>query len=218
MRTTYHLGLISLFVLAACALSASEAENGKTETTEERPGQEMDDGLYAKIKTNRGEILLRLHYEKVPLTVTNFVGLAEGRIKSNRPAGEPYYDGLTFHRVIDGFMIQGGCPEGSGRGGPGYRFPDEIDASLRHDSPGVLSMANAGPNTNGSQFFITHVPTPHLDGGHAVFGKVVEGQGVVDSVRTGDLIEKVEILRVGDDAEGFVADQESFDRLRAERR
>ncbi len=178
----------------------------------------MEDGLYAKITTNRGDILVRLHYEKVPLTVTNFVGLAEGTIESSRPQGEPFYDGLRFHRVIADFMIQGGCPEGSGRGGPGYRFPDEIDASLRHDGPGVLSMANAGPNTNGSQFFITHGPTPHLDGRHAVFGRVVEGQDVVDAVEGGDVMEKVEILRVGAEAEAFVADQESFDKLLAAKR
>ncbi len=142
---------------AAAAFSESAGEENQ-----EQP--EMDEGLYAKMTTDRGDILIRLHYEKVPMTVMNFVGLAEGTLESNQPAGEPFYDGLTFHRVIDDFMIQGGCPDGTGRGGPGYRFPDEIDRSLRHDSAGVLSMANAGPDTNGSQFFITHGPTPHLDG------------------------------------------------------
>ena len=213
-RLPYFIVTLSLLLLPA-AMTASESEG---EETEETQAKEMGDGLYAKMTTNRGEILLRLHYEKVPMTVTNFVGLAEGTIDSNRPEGEPFYDGLKFHRVIDDFMIQGGCPEGTGRGGPGYRFPDEFDSSLRHDGPGVLSMANAGPGTNGSQFFITHGPTPHLDGGHTVFGQVVEGQDVVDSIRGGDVMEKVEILRVGESAESFVADQEFFEKLQAENR
>lgn len=133
--------------------------------------------------TNRGPIHLRLHEEKTPVTVASFVNLAR----------RGYYDGLAFHRVIADFMVQGGCPEGSGRGGPGYRFEDEFDASLRHDKPGVLSMANAGPRTNGSQFFITHGATPWLDGKHSVFGEIVgaEDQAVVDAIRQGDVIEKV---------------------------
>ena len=174
----------------------------------------MKDGLYAKIVTNRGDILLKLHYTKTPLTVINFVGLAEGSLHlggGDRPAGTPFYNGLTFHRVIGGFMIQGGCPLGTGTGGPGYTFPDEFDKTLRHDGPGVLSMANAGPGTNGSQFFITHVATPHLDDRHTVFGQVVEGQKVVDTIAKDDVIKAVEILRVGREAEQFKADQAAFD-------
>ena len=174
----------------------------------------MKDGLYAKIVTNRGDILLKLHYTKTPLTVINFVGLAEGSLHlggGDRPAGTPFYNGLTFHRVIGGFMIQGGCPLGTGTGGPGYTFPDEFDKTLRHDGPGVLSMANAGPGTNGSQFFITHVATPHLDDRHTVFGQVVEGQKVVDTIAKDDVIKAVEILRVGREAEQFKCDQAAFD-------
>jgi peptidyl-prolyl cis-trans isomerase B (cyclophilin B) len=137
----------------------------------------------ATIKTSRGVIRIKLHDDKVPNTVANFVKLAN----------KSFYDGLKFHRVIADFMIQTGCPEGSGRGGPGYQFADEFDSSLRHDGPGVLSMANAGPNTNGSQFFITHVATPHLDGKHSVFGQVIEGQDVVDAIKQGDVMESVTI-------------------------
>ncbi|MCG8479078.1 MAG: peptidylprolyl isomerase, partial [Spirochaetales bacterium] len=181
------------------------------------PAQEgLAPGLYARIVTNRttggrSDILIRLEYERAPLTVINFVGLAEGTIEHNRDGNDRFYDGLTFHRVIDDFMIQGGDPEGNGTGGPGYRFADEFHPALRHDGPGVLSMANSGPGTNGSQFFITHVETPWLDDRHTVFGEVVEGQNVVDAVRQGDRIERVEIVRVGTAAEAFTADQASFD-------
>lgn len=172
-----------------------------------------EDGLYARFRTARGQIVCRLEFEQCPATVASFVGLAEGTIRSNRPAGTRFYDGLTFHRVIPDFMIQGGCPEGSGRGGPGYRFDDEIRPALRHDGPGILSMANAGPGTNGSQFFITHVPTAWLDGKHTVFGRVVEGQEVVNAIRGGDRIEGVDILRTGAAAEAFRPDQAMFDRV-----
>ena len=138
--------------------------------------------LTATFDTSRGPIKIELYPDKAPLTVANFVNLAK----------RGFYDGLNFHRVIADFMIQGGCPEGSGRGGPGYRFEDETTNGVRHER-GVLSMANAGPNTNGSQFFITHVPTPWLDGKHTVFGKVTEGLDVVDAVKQGDLITKVTI-------------------------
>jgi len=137
----------------------------------------------ATIDTNRGAIRIQLHDDKAPKTVANFVKLA----------GEGFYDGLKFHRVIDDFMVQTGCPQGTGTGGPGYQFEDEFHPDLKHDGPGVVSMANAGPNTNGSQFFITHVKTDWLDGKHSVFGHVLEGQDVVNSIKQGDVMEKVTI-------------------------
>ena len=140
--------------------------------------------MQATLETSRGTIELELHNDQAPKTVENFVKLAK----------DGFYDGLTFHRVIDDFMVQAGCPQGTGTGGPGYTFDDEPGAlALAHDGPGVLSMANAGPNTNGSQFFITHVATPWLDGKHGVFGKVTTGQDVVDSIKQGDTIDKVTI-------------------------
>lgn len=166
----------------------------------------MQEGLYAKFSTPKGEILISLTYDKTPGTVGNFVGLAEGtKQNKEKSEGTPYYDGLNFHRVIPDFMIQGGCPQGSGMGGPGYQFEDEFHSELRHDKPGVLSMANAGPGTNGSQFFITHLATPWLDDKHTVFGFVTEGQEVVDAISQGDAIESLEIIRVGSAAEAFDA-------------
>ena len=166
----------------------------------------MQDGLYAKFNTNKGEILVALEYQKTPGTVGNFVALAEGNIENSvKPQGNPYYDGLKFHRVIPDFMIQGGCPQGTGTGNPGYKFDDEIHPDLKHDGPGVLSMANAGPGTNGSQFFITHIETAWLDGKHTVFGKVQEGLDIVNVIAQEDLIETLEIVRVGADAESFNA-------------
>lgn len=180
----------------------------------------MQEGLYAKFNTTKGSILINLEYKKTPGTVGNFVGLAEGNIENEAiPQGKPYYNGLKFHRVIADFMVQGGDPQGTGSGGPGYQFDDEIHPDLKHDGPGVLSMANAGPGTNGSQFFITHVETSWLDGKHTVFGKVVEGQDVVNSIEQGDEIQSVEIQRVGADAESFnaVENFRSFNGAKAER-
>mgnify|MGYP004002407845 FL=1 len=162
----------------------------------------MQDGLYAKIKTSKGEILAILHHEKVPGTVANFIGLSEGKIKnSHKSLDVPYYDGLKFHRVIADFMIQTGCPSGTGTGDPGYKFDDEFHTELRHDKPGILSMANSGASTNGSQFFITHVPTNWLDDKHTVFGEVLDGLNIVNEIQQNDLIESITIVRVGDDAE-----------------
>lgn len=177
----------------------------------------METGLFARIKATKGDIIIQLHHDKTPGTVANFVGLVEGTIKNDvKPAGEPYYDGLKFHRVIADFMIQGGCPKGSGVGGPGYQFDDEIHPELKHDKGGILSMANAGPGTNGSQFFITHNATPWLDGKHTVFGTVIEGQNVVDSTAQGDTISSIRIERVGAAAEAFDA-AETFQKFVSEK-
>jgi len=241
-----NINIIPLFfwicsLLIACIGSCSNAKTGSlnkrvsagVQTTAEKTAQSpgngtspaapadsaLGNGLFARISTNRGDIVVQLEFQKTPLTVCNFVALAEG--KMNVTGGKPYYDGLTFHRVISkangddqDFMIQGGDPQGTGSGGPGYRFPDEIVPSLKHDRPGVLSMANAGPGTNGSQFFITIVPTPWLDGKHTIFGHVVEGQDIVNnSIRKGDKILKVSIIRNGSLAGQFKADQATFDSL-----
>lgn len=165
-----------------------------------------EDGIYADIQTNKGTITVELEYEKTPITVANFITLAEGNnpfVKESLK-GKRYYDGLKFHRVIADFMIQGGCPEGTGRGEPGYRFIDEI-TDLKHHRAGTLSMANSGPTTNGSQFFITHKDTPWLDGKHTVFGYVTQGQNIVDKIAQNDVIEKVTIVRKGKQAESFDA-------------
>ena len=180
----------------------------------------LPDGLYAQMKTSKGEIVLRLFYQRVPVTVSNFVGLAEGTKewkdpvtgKSNKTR---FYDGLSFHRVIKDFMIQGGDPLGTGSGGPGYNFTDEFHPDLKHSKPGILSMANAGADTNGSQFFITHVPTPHLDNKHSVFGEVVNGMNVVNAIQKGDQLQAVTILRNGEAAKSF--DPEAAEKLLAQR-
>ncbi|OIQ18056.1 MAG: peptidylprolyl isomerase [Flavobacterium sp. MedPE-SWcel] len=166
----------------------------------------MENGIYAKFNTTKGAILVKLTHDKTPGTVGNFVGLAEGNLENKEiPQGKPYYDGLKFHRVIADFMIQGGCPQGKGAGGPGYNFDDEFHPELRHDKPGVFSMANSGPDTNGSQFFITHVETPWLDDKHTVFGYVVEGQDIVNEIAKDDVINNLEIIREGDDAKNWNA-------------
>lgn len=191
----------------------------------------LPDGMYARIETGSGNILVQLEMEKAPMTVANFVGLAEGKIPNNaRQVGQPFYDGLIFHRVISlangdqqDFMVQGGDPQGNGMGGPGYSFQDETNPALRHDKPGVLSMANSDQpgkqpfsnagNTNGSQFFITIVPTPWLDGLHTVFGHVLDGQQIVNNMRAGEKMNKVVIIRQGEAAKNFDA-KAVFDKLR----
>ncbi|MDG2415279.1 MAG: peptidylprolyl isomerase [Flavobacteriaceae bacterium] len=166
----------------------------------------MQDGIYAKFNTSKGAITVKLTHDKTPGTVGNLVALAEGNLENKvKPQGTPYYDGLKFHRVIPDFMIQGGCPLGTGTGDGGYKFDDEFHPDLTHNGPGVLSMANAGPGTNGTQFFITHVATPWLDNKHTVFGHVVEGQEVVDAIAQGDALDTLEIIRVGADAEAWNA-------------
>lgn len=180
----------------------------------------MQDGIYAKWHTPKGEILVQLEHEKTPGTVGNFVALAEGNLENNvKPQGTPYYDGLKFHRVIPDFMIQGGCPLGTGTGDGGYKFDDEFHPDLKHDAPGKLSMANAGPGTNGTQFFITHIPTDWLDGKHTVFGSVIEGQDVVNAIAQGDTMDKVEIIRVGEEAQNWNAVEafRTFEGSRAKR-
>jgi cyclophilin family peptidyl-prolyl cis-trans isomerase len=188
---------------------------------------DLSDGLYADLETSKGNIILELYYEQVPTTVSNFVALAEGNhpVVDDQHEGKRYYDGLKFHRVIENFMIQGGDPTGTGSGGPGYQFDDEFNEELKHDGPGVLSMANAGPGTNGSQFFITHVETPWLDGKHSIFGKVNSGQDVVDEIEQDDIIKTVKVVRIGEAAksfnapknfENYISEKSEADILRAE--
>lgn len=166
-----------------------------------------NEGIFAEINTTKGKIVTQLEYKKTPLTVANFITLAEGTNSqvTNNLKGKPYYDGLKFHRVIADFMIQGGCPKGDGTGDPGYKFDDEFVPELKHSGKGILSMANAGPKTNGSQFFITHKATPHLDGRHTVFGHVTSGLDVVDKIIKDDVITSVKIIRVGKEAKNFNA-------------
>jgi peptidylprolyl isomerase len=173
---------------------------------------ELPDGLYAEFNTIRGTIIVELYPDKAPLTVVNFAGLAEGSLNFANKKG-PFYDGIKFHRVIEDFMIQGGDPKGNGTGGPGYNFPDETDNGLIFDKPFLLAMANSGPDTNGSQFFITHVVTDWLNGKHTIFGTVVQGQDVVNAIKQGDVINSLKILRVGTEAAAFKADSVTFREL-----
>lgn len=192
--------LISLFILfSPCLVFSQDLSKG------------LKEGLYAQFDTSKGQIICVLYYKQAPVTVINFAGLALGTIAPKNNPSKKYYDGLIFHRVIKDFMIQGGDPTGTGRGGPGYRFPDEFVDQLKHDTPGILSMANAGPGTNGSQFFITHIATPWLDNKHTVFGRVIKGQDVVNKIKQGDKINTLTIIRVGKDAQEFKIDQASFD-------
>jgi len=191
--------LLSFAAMTVSALSFASGFNHTNKLTMDNQNLELDgepalaDGLYASMETNKGTILLQLHYKETPLTVCNFVGLAEGKITNNaKPLGTPFYDGLKFHRVIDNFMIQGGDPLGSGRGGPGYQFEDEFHPELGFDKPYLLAMANAGPGTNGSQFFITVAATAWLNRKHTIFGEVAdqESRDVVDKIAatpTGDM-------------------------------
>ncbi len=201
-----------MYVVMVIALAMASCKTSKR--------ADLGDGLFADIKTTKGDIIVRLEHEKTPVTVANFVTLAEGEntFVSDQFKGKKYYDGLTFHRVMKDFMIQGGDPEGTGRGNPGYRFIDEFNDSLIHDKKGILSMANSGPMTNGSQFFITHKPTPWLDGVHTVFGEVVEGMNVLDSIANVPVgagnkpvepvkMNTIEIIRNGKEARKFDAVQ-----------
>ncbi len=196
--------LLCLLVLPTLAFAEKDGgkDHGKDHDKDagDKPKKEAIHNLKARIDTDKGVIELELFASQTPMTVANFVNLAE----------RGYYDGLNFHRVIAEFMIQGGCPQGTGTGDPGYRFPDEIDPKLKHNKPGILSMANAGPATNGSQFFITHVPTPHLDGRHTVFGHVTKGQEVVNSIAIGDKINQITIE--GDTTKLFESQKDNIDR------
>ncbi|MBW2961162.1 peptidylprolyl isomerase [Mesonia aestuariivivens] len=200
----------TLLLLLAVAFSAIACQK------EQYP--ELKDGMYAEFKTNKGTFVAELFYKATPITVANFVSLAEGenQMVDSTYKGEKFYNGLTFHRIIKDFMIQGGDPEGTGQGGPGYKFPDEFNDSLVHDKKGILSMANAGPGTNGSQFFITLKPTPHLNNRHSVFGEIVKGEEVVDSIGNLEtaqrdkpvedvVMQEVNIIRKGQDAKSFDA-------------
>lgn len=187
---------------------ATTKKKAVTTAKKAAPATAPGDGLFAEIETTKGKITLELEYQKTPITVANFVSLAEGTntfVTDAKLKGKPFYTGLKFHRVIKDFMIQGGDPQGTGAGNPGYKFKDEIVADLKHKSPGILSMANSGPATNGSQFFITHKATPWLDGKHTVFGHVTAGMDVVNAIEQNDIIIEVKIVKKGASAKKFDA-------------
>ena len=204
-KKTILAGLLAIMMLTACNAAGSKGKN-----MEALKGKE---GVFAVLETEKGTIILNLFYKETPMTVSNFVGLAEGTLDAAK--GKPFYNGLKFHRVIADFMIQGGDPKGNGTGGPGYKFADEFVEGYIFDKPGKLAMANSGANTNGSQFFITHVPTDWLNYKHTIFGEVVTGQDVVNAVAQGDSIKSLKIVRQGKDAEAFKVTQKSFDELKA---
>jgi peptidylprolyl isomerase len=197
MRIMDIRNFAAVCILAACSVSCNRAGAAG-----------LPDGLYARLTTSKGEVMIQLEYQKAPLTVGNFVGLAEGKMDASK--GKRYFDGLSFHRVVKDFVVQTGDPKGDGSGGPGYEFPNEIASDLAYDAEGIVGMANAGPNTNGSQFFITMAATPKLTGGYTIFGKVVTGMDVVKQIAQGDMLQKVEVLRNGSDARSFKADQAAF--------
>ena len=206
LKKTIIAGLMAIAALTSCSAAGSKGKN-----MEALKGKE---GVFAVLETEKGTIILNLFYKETPMTVANFVGLAEGTLDAAK--GKPFYNGLKFHRVISDFMIQGGDPMGNGTGGPGYKFADEFVEGYVFDKPGKLAMANSGANTNGSQFFITHVPTDWLNYKHTIFGEVLEGQDVVNKVAQGDTIKSLTIVRQGKDAEAFTVTQKSFDALKAE--
>lgn len=215
---------IAAFSIVSMGAFAQKKQKIKISKMDQEFLSKQAEGIYAKFETSKGDIYTVLEFKKTPMTVANFIGLAEGTITNTaKPAGTPYYDGIKFHRVIPNFMVQGGCPLGTGTGDPGYKFPDEIDETLKHVGPGILSMANAGPGTNGSQFFITHVKTDWLDGKHTVFGHVITGQNIVDSIKQNDVINKLVILRKGKEAEAFDAakvfefEKTNYDKKQAEK-
>ena len=210
IKKTIIAGLMAIFAITSCTAKGSNTSSSKETNLEALKGKE---GVFAVLETEKGTIVLNLFYKETPMTVSNFVGLAEGTLDAAK--GKPFYDGLKFHRVISDFMIQGGDPQGNGTGGPGYKFADEFVEGYIFDKPGKLAMANSGANTNGSQFFITHVPTDWLNYKHTIFGEVLEGQNVVDSVAQGDTIKSLKIIRQGKDAEAFKVTQKSFDELKA---